>query len=128
MDAGKASETAALTATLRAAHQLIDGEPKVHTDPIAIGLVDDATPERIEVRRGAFGAPGPRILRSAIVLRSRFTEDQLTLAAERGVRQYVILGAGLDTFPYRQPPFARLLQIFEVDHPGTQAWKRERLA
>jgi methyltransferase (TIGR00027 family) len=127
MDVGQASQTAALTATVRAAHQLIDGEPKVLVDPIAIGLVDDATPERIEERRAAFDAPGQRILRSTVVLRSRFTEDQLALAVHRGVRQYVILGAGLDTFPYRQPPFARQLQIFEVDHPATQAWKRERL-
>jgi methyltransferase (TIGR00027 family) len=127
MDMGQASQTAALTATLRAAHQLIDGEPKVLTDPLAIGLVDDARPERIEPRRAEFGAPTLRVLRSAVVLRSRFTEDQLGLAVERGNRQYVILGAGLDTFPYRQPPFARQLQIFEVDHPATQAWKRERL-
>jgi methyltransferase (TIGR00027 family) len=127
MDVGQASQTAALTATLRAAHQLIDGDPKVLADPIAVGLVDDAAPERIELQRAAFGAPTLRVLRSAVVLRSRFTEDQLALAVERGVRQYVILGAGLDTFPYRQSPFARQLQIFEVDHPATQAWKRERL-
>jgi len=127
MDTGQASQTAALTATLRAAHQLIDGAPKVLTDPLAVGLVDDATPGRIELRRAAFDAPTLRILRSAVVLRSRFTEDELALAVERGIRQYIILGAGLDTFPYRQPPFARQLQIFEVDHPATQAWKRERL-
>src|SRR3954453_12799980 len=127
MDVGQASRTAALTAMVRAAHQLIDGEPKVLTDPIVIGLVDDATVERIEERRGAFDTSGQRILRSAVVLRNRFTENQLALAVQRGVRQYVILGAGLDTFPYRQPPFARPLQIFKVDHPATQAWKRERL-
>ena len=87
MDVGQASRTAALTATLRAAHQLIDGEPKVLADPIAIGLVDDATPESIEVGRAAFGAPTRRVLRSAVVLRSRFAEDQLALAVQRGVRQ-----------------------------------------
>ena len=91
MDLSKASETAALTAMLRAAHQLIDGEPKVLDDPIAVGLVDDATPEGIELRRAALGVPPLTILRAAVVLRSRFAEEQLALAAQGGVRQYVIL-------------------------------------
>jgi methyltransferase (TIGR00027 family) len=67
------------------------------------------------------------VLRSHIVLRSRFAEDQLEDAAARGVRQYVILGAGYDTFIVRQPEWARSLRIIEVDRPETQALKRARL-
>lgn len=67
-------------------------------------------------------------MRSHIVLRSRYTEDSLAEAVGNGVRQYLMLGAGLDTFPYRQPHWARMLRIFEVDHSASQRSKRERLA
>jgi methyltransferase (TIGR00027 family) len=60
-------------------------------------------------------------------MRSRFTEDRLADVVQEGLRQYVILGAGHDTFAYRQPPWASALRIFEVDHPETQQWKRRRL-
>lgn len=128
MEAQKASKTAALTAMLRAAHQLVDDEPRIVDDPIAIGLVDDATREHIAARPAALLSPGLMIPRAAVLLRSRYAEDLLTQAVAQGVVQFVILGAGLDTFAFRQPAFARRLQIYEVDHPATQAWKRERLA
>ena len=128
MDQGQASVTAALTATLRAVHQVLDDEPKVFLDPVVVGLIPETAPAQLAERRAGFGAPMLRILRSAVVLRSRFAEDELARVVERGIRQYVILGAGLDTFAFRQPPFAQRLQIFEVDHPATQAWKREQLA
>jgi methyltransferase (TIGR00027 family) len=64
-------------------------------------------------------------MRAFLVMRSRYAEDQLALAVARGVTQYVVLGAGLDTFAYRNPH--RRLRVFEVDHPSTQAWKRGRL-
>lgn len=128
MEARKASDTAAFTAVLRAAHQLIDDAPKIVDDPIAIGLVEDATPERIAARKAALLSPALKIPRAAVVLRSRYTEDLLANAVGRGIGQFVILGAGLDTFAYRQPAFAHALQIYEIDHPATQAWKRERLA
>src|SRR5260370_40550562 len=67
-------------------------------------------------------------LRSAFVLRSGFVEDCLQSAVTGGIRQYVILGAGLDPFAYRQPGWARNLAIFEVDHPSSQEYKKERLA
>jgi len=124
----KASETAAFTAMLRAAHQLIDDEPRIVDDPVALGLVEDATPARIAARRAALLAPDLMVPRAAVLLRSRHAEDLLAHEVERGVTQFVILGAGLDTFPYRQPSFAHRLRIYEVDHPATQAWKRERLA
>src|SRR5262249_7097362 len=66
-------------------------------------------------------------LRAFIAARSRYAEDELALAVKRGVRQYVILGAGLDTFAYRNPYPESALSVFEVDHPATQAWKRARL-
>lgn len=128
MEAQKASDTAALMAILRAAHQLIDDEPRIVHDPIAIGLVDDATREHIAARRAELLSPGLMIPRAAVLLRSRYAEDLLAQAVEDGVSQFVILGAGLDTFAFRQPAFGRRLQIYEIDYPATQAWKRERLA
>ena len=65
-------------------------------------------------------------MRIFIAVRTRFAEDALAAAVERGVGQFVVLGAGLDTFAYRSPLRSRL-RIFEVDHPATQAWKRQRL-
>jgi methyltransferase (TIGR00027 family) len=123
-----ASQTAALTAMLRAAHQLVDDEPKIVNDPIAIALVDDTTRERIAARPEVLRSPGLMIPRAAVLLRSRYAEDLLARAVAQGVGQFVILGAGLDTFAFRQPAFAHQIQIYEVDHPTTQAWKRERLA
>lgn len=128
MQEHKASETAALTAMLRAAHQLLDDKPSIVDDPIAIRLLDDATRELITVQRADLLSPRLMILRAAVLLRTRYAEDLLARAIERGVGQFVIIGAGLDTFAYRQTAMARSLQIYEVDHPATQAWKRHRLA
>jgi methyltransferase (TIGR00027 family) len=128
MESQRASDTAAFTALLRAAHQLIDDQPKILDDPISIGLVEEATPERIVAKRSALLSTNLIVPRAAVVLRSRYAEDLLSQAIDRGVTQFVILGAGLDSFAYRQPVFARGIQIYEVDHPATQAWKRERLA
>src|SRR5262249_30574412 len=128
MEAQKASKTAALTAMLRAAHQLVDDDPRIVDDPIAVRLVDDATREQIGARPAALQSPALMIPRAAVLLRSRYAEDLLAQAVARGLGQFVILGAGLGTFAFRQPAFARRLQIYEVDHPATQAWKHERLA
>jgi methyltransferase (TIGR00027 family) len=128
MEPRKVSNTAALTAMLRAAHQLIDDEPRIVEDPIAVRLVDDAAREHIRAQRAALFSPALLVPRAAVLLRSRYAEDLLAQAVARGVDQFVILGAGLDTFAYRQPSFARRLQIYEIDHPATQAWKRERLS
>jgi methyltransferase (TIGR00027 family) len=128
MEAQKASDTAAWTAMLRAAHQLVDDEPKIVNDPIAVVLVDDVTREQIAARAAALRSPALMNPRAAVLLRSRYAEDLLAEAITEGVSQFVILGAGLDTFAFRQPAFARRLQVYEVDHPATQACKRERLA
>src|SRR5262249_47322850 len=72
--------------------------------------------------------PGVRRMRAFIVARSRYAEDELARAIAAGTAQYVILGAGLDTFAYRRGYSGTELKVFEVDHPDTQAWKRRRLA
>ena len=110
----------------RAAHQLLD-DPRVYADPLALAILGDAQAAamRAEPRRFEQGVVAP-ILRAFLAVRSRLAEDALAQAVAAGVRQYVVLGAGLDTFAYRNPYPA--LRVFEVDHPATQAWKRQRLA
>lgn len=113
---------------LRAAHQLFDQPPRILEDPIAERLLDPAARERLTQDRAAIDSPVARALRSHVVTRSRFAEDRLRASQERGVRQYVVLGAGYDTFAYRQPAWAVPLRIFEVDQPATQREKQTRLS
>ena len=96
----------------------------IFEDPLALDILG---PDAEEAIRRARADPSKRILRLFIAARSRFAEDALAIAIERGVRQLIVLGAGLDTFAYRSPLAGRV-RILEVDHPATQAWKRERLA
>jgi methyltransferase (TIGR00027 family) len=122
---GRRSGTAERVAMRRAAHQLWD-EPVIFADPLAWTILSDDARERIragieEENRN----PWARGLRAFVAARSRFAEEEMARAAARGVRQAVILGAGLDTFACRNPHAE--LSVFEVDHPATQAWKRERL-
>jgi methyltransferase (TIGR00027 family) len=123
-----ASRTALGVAMTRAFHQLLDGEPKILDDPVAAVLFGDELRRLIAGQAGQPADPALVGLRAHVVLRSRFTEDRLAEAVKRGVRQYVILGAGFDSFAFRQPDWAGDLRIFEVDHPATQAEKRRRLA
>lgn len=120
------SQTMVRTAMRRAAHQLID-RPRIFEDPVAVGLVPEASRDAILGATENHASPLPTLARSLFAFRSRFTEDRLAEAVARGVRQYVIVGAGLDTFPWRQPEFAQSLRIFYVDHPATLAWSTERL-
>lgn len=122
------SRTAIGVAALRAAHQLVDTEPRVLDDPIILKLLGIETLDTIREDRARYQTPGSLALRSHIVLRSRYAEDRLAQAVARGVTQYVILGAGLDTFAYRQPAWARDLRIFEIDRAPTQREKKERLS
>jgi len=122
------SKTALGVAALRAAHQLMDGDPKILDDPIIPRLLEAELLERIRTGLDSLQAPWALRLRAHVLLRSRYAEDRLAVAVENGMRQYVLLGAGLDTFAYRQPPWARNLRIFEVDHPASQQAKRARLA
>jgi methyltransferase (TIGR00027 family) len=122
------SRTALATAYLRAAHQRLDAEPRVLDDPVAIRLLGAAAEPRLRDGAERFDTPAARALRAHVVLRSRYAEDRLAEAVRRGVSQYVILGAGFDTFALRQPDWARSLRILEVDHPGSQALKSAYLA
>jgi methyltransferase (TIGR00027 family) len=124
LDAGSPSATAQGTAVLRAAHQLLD-RPPILEDPIALRVIGAESEAALRANPRRFDRG--RSLRAFVALRSRYAEDGLAGAVARGVRQYVILGAGLDTFPYRNPFGSEKLKIFEVDHPATQAWKRRRL-
>lgn len=120
------SRTAMMVAMRRAAHQLFDARPLVLDDPCAVPIIG---PEA-EARLGDMRPHGriARVGRAFMVARSRFAEEALAKAVRHGVHQYVVLGAGLDTFAYRNPFPAGTLRVFEVDHPATQAWKREKLA
>ncbi|HYH82824.1 MAG TPA: class I SAM-dependent methyltransferase [Longimicrobium sp.] len=123
-----ASGTAHWVAVLRAAHLVIDGKPAVLNDTVVARLLGGDTEAQIRAHADELQTPDTRGLRSHVVLRSRVAEDALMDAVADGVEQYVLLGAGLDTFAYRQPPWAHRLTIIEVDHPATQAAKRAALA
>lgn len=124
---GEPSRTALRVASLRAVHQLLD-EPLVLPDPVALPLLGAATEAALREDPFALNDPMSRGLRGALVARSRFVEDELARRVAAGVRQYVVLGAGLDTFACRNPYRDQGLQVFEVDHPGTQRWKQHLLA
>jgi len=121
MLSGQPSRTLLPPAVRRAAHQLLDS-PLIFNDPVAVGLVPEAEAESIRADLSSHETMDSILLRSLFVLRSRFAEDRLREAAARGVRQYVIVGAGLDTFPWRQPRYARDMQIFLADHVASLAW------
>jgi methyltransferase (TIGR00027 family) len=118
------SRTAQGAAMHRAAHQLIDSPP-VFADPLALRIIGEEAAGDLREGRNPHALTQAAGLRAFIAARSRFTEDCLTEAMARGVRHYVLLGAGLDTFAYRKPHDR--LRVFEVDHPATQGWKRARL-
>jgi methyltransferase (TIGR00027 family) len=123
MQEGTFSKTAHRVAVRRAAHQLLD-QPRVLDDPLALRIIGAEAENELRSNPKEDHAFS-RAFRAFMAARSRFAEDELALAVAQGVRQYVVLGAGLDTFAYRNPHSG--LRVFEVDHPATQAWKRERL-
>ena len=116
--------TAVRVALWRAMHVLVDPPPHVLADEIGLQLAAPAAGWR---ERGDMHPQGTSRFRAGIVARARFVEDLVAEQAGRGVGQYVILGAGLDTFAQRRPEIAAGLRVFEVDQPGPQAWKRQRL-
>jgi methyltransferase (TIGR00027 family) len=116
--------TAVRVALWRALHVQIDAPPHVLEDEIGLRL---AAPEDDWRSRPDMNPQFSRLFRASIVARARFIEDLVVVEAGRGVRQYVILGAGLDTFAQRRPEIASSLRVFEVDQPGPQEWKWERL-
>ncbi len=124
MNPNEPSRTAVMIARQRAAHQLLD-HGSVFCDPFAMKILPE---DEKEVLQFANQHPLASIGRLFTAARSRIAEDALSGAVERGVRQIVILGAGLDTFALRNPHGGQQVRIYEVDHPATQTWKRQRLA
>ncbi|MGH7836765.1 MAG: class I SAM-dependent methyltransferase, partial [Candidatus Binataceae bacterium] len=124
---------------VRAAHLLWDDPPKIFEDTLALQLSGVASEaelrQRFDVLSKEFAAESSpelaqatlRYIRCPVTMRSRYVEDELDQAIKRGVSQYVILGAGLDSFANRRPNVVKVLRVFEVDYPATQAWKRARL-
>jgi methyltransferase (TIGR00027 family) len=123
MQEGKFSRTAQRVAIRRAAHQLYD-PPRVLDDPLALLVIGSEAAEAL-LSNPKEDHPISSALRSFIAARSRYAEDELARAVTHGLTQYVVLGAGLDSFAYRNPHPG--LRVFEVDHAATQSWKRERL-
>lgn len=127
MKEGQPSHTADRVAERRAAHQLLD-DPRVFEDPLALQLIRPEVAAKLrDDPNGHDPSPVAPYRRAFFAVRSRFTEDGLADVVGQGVRQYVLLGAGYDTFAYRNP-FGQSLRVFEVDHPDTQREKQRRLS
>ena len=124
MNERQPSLTALGAAGYRAAHQLLEGG-RVFSDPLAHTILGEGADAIIA---GLSEGPAQLRMRMFMAARSRFAEDCLGAAVSRGVRQAVVLGAGLDTFALRNPHSDLGLRVFEVDHPATQAWKQRRLS
>jgi methyltransferase (TIGR00027 family) len=123
MRAGRPSQTARGAAAYRAIHQTLDGG-SIFKDPFALDILDEETRATLaDIAADATLMP----MRLFLAARSRFSEDTLSGCVARGVRQVVVLGAGLDTFALRNPHAGKGLRVFEVDYPATQQWKREQL-
>jgi methyltransferase (TIGR00027 family) len=122
MQIGQPSRTAQRAAAHCAVHQLLE-QGRIFHDPLAVRILGE-DPRALEAQ--AVANPAQRGMRLFIAARTRFAETAVAAGAKRGVGQLVVLGAGLDTFAYRNPHPG--LRVFEVDHPATQAWKRQRLA
>ncbi|MBW8812144.1 MAG: class I SAM-dependent methyltransferase [Caulobacterales bacterium] len=124
MEERKPSQTAVAAAGYRAAHQVLDGG-RIFSDPLACAVLGPEADTIIGALTGDAAHTRARVFMAA---RSRFAEDSLAVAVARGVRQAVVLGAGLDTSGLRNPHADQGLRTFEVDHPATQAWKLKRIA
>jgi methyltransferase (TIGR00027 family) len=123
MERKTTNRTAMAAAAHRAAHQIIE-HGRIFSDPLAVAILGV---DQDELVRQASQTPSSRRMRLFISIRTRFAEDALAAAHKQGLRQYLVMGAGLDTYAYRTA-LPNGLRVFEVDHPATQAFKRERLA
>ena len=126
MMSGQPSRTLLGTAIRRAQHQVLD-TPLIFEDPIIINLLPELADPAAVAELRSFCEPALVLLRSLFAMRSRFAEDRLAEAVRRGVRQYVMVGAGLDTFPWRQPTSAQNMVIFAADHSASLIWTHRRL-
>jgi methyltransferase (TIGR00027 family) len=121
------STTAVGAAMFRAAHQLLDGGSPLLRDEVILRLLKKEAIDHILQRKSDFFLPGSLAMRTHMILRSRYAEDCLYEAYTRGVRQYLLLGAGVDTFAWRRPVWAEGLEVIEADVAVSQANKRELL-
>jgi methyltransferase (TIGR00027 family) len=126
-DRAAPSNTALTAAAARAAHLIVDDLPVIFADVLASALLGDRADELIGFHRAHGGHVVLSAARAQVTCRSRFTEDRLAQRVHDGLTQYVILGAGLDSFAYRGELAGRV-RVFEVDHPATQDWKRRSLS
>lgn len=122
---GSPSRTAMFAATERGRHRMFEAPPWLLDDPLALVLVGPTWRDLAEVLDSLLPGDHLRQVRTGAALRSRYAEDRLV---EGGFSQYVILGAGLDSFAWRRPDLLGTLRLFEVDHPASQAWKLQRIA
>ncbi|MFZ0188463.1 MAG: SAM-dependent methyltransferase [Streptosporangiaceae bacterium] len=120
---GQPSLTALTAAAARAAHLIVDNEPVIFADTLAQAMLGARAEELISYHRAHGAHPVLAGARAQVTCRSRYAEDRLAAAIKRGIGQYVLLGAGLDSFAYRSP-LAGCVRVFEVDQPATQAYKR----
>lgn len=125
MEIATPSRTALGVAVRRACHQIHDSSPLVLDDPIAVAILGDTYRQAIEDSAASINDGSSLAMRAWLVARNRYAEEKLAEAVAKGLLQYVLLGAGLDTFAHRNP--YPNLKIFEVDHPATQTWKRNLL-
>jgi methyltransferase (TIGR00027 family) len=121
---GQPSLTAMMAAAARAAHLIVDDDPPIFADTLAAAMLGERADELIGFHRAHGTHPVLSGARAQVTCRSRYTEDSLARAVASGISQYVILGAGLDSFA-RRSPLASQVRVFEVDHPATQEWKRQ---
>ena len=128
MKEGSPSRTSITSAVWRWLHMLVDDDPKLLYDVMAPFFFDSDVAQEMRTTWDSLLSRRRNNVRGLHVFRHHYAESELIRAAERGVSQYVILGAGMDSFAYRCPPALRQLHVFEIDHPSTQAWKRGRLA
>ena len=117
------SLTALTAAAARAAHLIVDNEPVIFADTLAQAMLGERAEELLSYHRVHGTHPVLTGARAQVTCRSRYAEDRLADAIERGIGQYVLLGAGLDSFAYRSPLAGRV-RVFEVDHPATQEYKQ----
>ena len=120
---GEPSLTALTAAAARAAHLIVDNEPVIFADTLAQAMLGERAEELISYHLAHGTHPVLASARAQVTCRSRYAEDRLADAIGRGIGQYVLLGAGLDSFAYRSPLAGRV-RVFEVDHPATQEYKR----
>jgi methyltransferase (TIGR00027 family) len=125
---GQPSRSALTAAAARAAHLIVDGQPTIFADTLAAALLGDRAEELIAYHERHGTHPVLAGARVQVTCRSRYAEDRLARASGAGVTQYVLLGAGLDSFAYRGGPLAGRARVFEVDHPASQEFKRAALA